>query len=286
MAGGKIAVFTGILPFAQNADGLAVILGHEVAHALLLHTARKKEAEEWTNISGASRYRSTLPYSRAMEVEADKVGLTLAVIAGYNGEEAPAVWRRMSAGGGEPPEFLSTHPSSSRRIRILQNELRTSQRIAAKVNNRQKATQFVEKTLSAGGGGGIDGLGLATLAISDEHRLVGAGEACFFLDATYFELKVSAHFDDAARLLYGGFMKWPFHLDDRFTWYPIVYGIEGGDNNGFFLCQYLGAGLDYTIVDRLFIRGTVGWRFSSAKNLNWEGIPMIPISLGVGYAFK
>jgi hypothetical protein len=292
MAGGKIVIYTGILPITQNADGLAAVMGHEVAHALLGHTTRKKQAEEfaeiWANIGLGSKHSTELPYSRAMEVEADKVGLTLMVIAGYNGEEAAAVWRRWSALGGETAEFLSTHPSDSRRIRILQNELRASQRIAARVNNGQKAVQFVEKTLSVGGGtaGGILTAGNSGADnLSDALFQNIASGANFFIDASYFELKAEALFGGGTKLLYGGYVKWPFHLNDIFTWYPS-YGIEMADNNGPFLCQNLSIGLDYTIKDRLFLRGVIGYRLSGAKNNNWEGISIIPVSISAGYALK
>lgn len=146
MPGGKIAFYTGILPIAQNETGVAAIMGHEVAHALANHgqqrmssgmlqqaggvavaVATGNESAEnramWMQAYGlGSSVGLALPFSRGHETEADKIGLYLMSIAGYNPDEAAELWKRMKAnsGGQAPPEFLSTHPSNDSRIQNLQ----------------------------------------------------------------------------------------------------------------------------------------------------------------------
>lgn len=143
MPGGKIVVYTGILPITQNETGLAVVLGHEIAHALANHGQQRMSAgmiqqlgavvgnvalndEQSRQIFNQAYGVGTtvggmLPFSRAHETEADHIGLILMAIAGYNPEAAPALWERMKAnsGGQAPPEFLSTHPSNDTRIQNL-----------------------------------------------------------------------------------------------------------------------------------------------------------------------
>ncbi len=145
MPGGKIAFYTGILPIAQSETGIAIIMGHEVAHALANHGQQRMSAayiqqglavagnvalandEQALNIFNqsygvGSQLLGTLPFSRSHETEADKIGLILAAIAGYNPDEAAELWKRMKAnsGGEAPPEFMSTHPSNDSRIQNLQ----------------------------------------------------------------------------------------------------------------------------------------------------------------------
>ena len=151
-AGGKICVYTGILPFTQDKHGLAFILGHELSHALLNHTQQRKSAADLqkaadtalsvglavatnqtddasvANFAGFSNMATTflgvLPFSRKHETEADKIGLTLMLIAGYDGNEAVKVWERfLSAMGSSGFEFLSTHPSHEHRIRNIQDSM-------------------------------------------------------------------------------------------------------------------------------------------------------------------
>jgi predicted Zn-dependent protease len=144
LPGGKIAVYTGIVPVAQNADGLAVVMGHEIAHALLRHggerMAQQKLVQLGTMAAGMSvsdmdpqqqqmvmaalgagaQYGMLLPFSRSHESEADHVGLLLAAAACYNPEEAPKLWERMGAlAKQKPPEFMSTHPADATRITQL-----------------------------------------------------------------------------------------------------------------------------------------------------------------------
>lgn len=141
MPGGKIVFYTGILPIADGEAGVAAIMGHEVAHALANHgqqrmsagqlqalgavagnLALSKDPEKQNIFNQAYGIGSTvgvmLPFSRNHESEADRIGLTLMAIAGYDPIEAADLWRRMkaNAGGQAPPEFLSTHPSSDTRI--------------------------------------------------------------------------------------------------------------------------------------------------------------------------
>jgi len=147
MPGGKIVVYTGILPVTKTEAALAVVLGHEISHALLNHGQQRMSvdlleqigalgvslgaaavglsSEAQSGIMAAygigTQYGATLPFSRSNESEADHYGLILMSIAGYNPDEAVPFWERMaSMGGGGTPEFLSTHPSDATRIKQLQ----------------------------------------------------------------------------------------------------------------------------------------------------------------------
>lgn len=145
MPGGKIVVYTGILPITQTEEGLAVVLGHEIAHALLNHGQQRmsagvlqdlgatgislmmgnqspeSQALAMTAYGAGSSIFGTMPFSRNHESEADHYGLILMAIAGYNPDEAIPFWERMAElGGGGTPEFLSTHPSDETRIKQLQ----------------------------------------------------------------------------------------------------------------------------------------------------------------------
>jgi predicted Zn-dependent protease len=145
MPGGKIVVYTGILPITQNEAALAAVMGHEVSHALLQHGNQRmsqgllqqlggvalsvavanKPAETQNLFMGAYGVGTTvgvlLPFSRKHELEADRYGLIWTAMAGYNPQEAIGLWERMEkAGNGQkPPEFISTHPSEGRRIEKL-----------------------------------------------------------------------------------------------------------------------------------------------------------------------
>ncbi|MFD2697216.1 M48 family metallopeptidase [Mesonia sediminis] len=147
MPGGKIVVYTGILPITKSEAGLAVVMGHEVAHALANHGQQRMSASQLQQLgavatavgsqaAGVSEENAALlnqaygigtqvglmlPYSRSHETEADKIGLTLMAVAGYDPHEAADLWRRMKAQGGQaPPEILSTHPSNDTRINNLE----------------------------------------------------------------------------------------------------------------------------------------------------------------------
>jgi predicted Zn-dependent protease len=142
MPGGKVVVYTGILPVTQDETGLAVVMGHEIAHAIAEHgnermsqqllqqvgavglmVAMKDEPAEtqalWLSVYGVGTTVGViLPYSRTQESEADHLGLIFMAMAGYDPYQAPEFWKRMAASkqGGQPPEFLSTHPSDQTRI--------------------------------------------------------------------------------------------------------------------------------------------------------------------------
>ena len=144
MPGGKIVVYTGILPVANGEAGLAAIMGHEVSHALANHGQQRMSAgilQQAGAVAGnvaiedqrslnifnqaygvGTNVLGILPFSRSNETEADEIGLYLMAIAGYNPMEAADLWRRMKAqsGGQSPPEFLSTHPSNDSRIRHIE----------------------------------------------------------------------------------------------------------------------------------------------------------------------
>ena len=149
LPGGKIVVYTGILPVAQSEAGLAVVMGHEIAHATNHHGAERVLQEKTSNtlltganfslsgtdpnqhrqimglIGAGARVGFLLPFSRDHESEADSVGLKYMARAGYDPREAVAFWQRMSAqaGSGAPPQFLSTHPAHETRIARLKQEL-------------------------------------------------------------------------------------------------------------------------------------------------------------------
>lgn len=146
MPGGKVAFYTGILPFTKDEAGIAVVMGHEIAHAIAGHGAERvshqmgrqgvgillsafsSESDYYEAIMQVygigSEVLGVLPYSRLHESEADRLGLIFMAMAGYDPAEAVAFWGRMAASGGQkPPEFLSTHPSDERRIQEIQEHL-------------------------------------------------------------------------------------------------------------------------------------------------------------------
>lgn len=157
MPGGKIVFYTGILPITKDEAGMACVMGHEVAHALLNHGQQRMSAgmlqqlgagavgaavgnksaqtqQLWMTAYGATtQYAGMLPFSRNHESEADEIGLKLMAIAGYNPEVSVAFWQRMSqTGGNAPAEFMSTHPSHDTRIANLTNWIPQAKAEAAK----------------------------------------------------------------------------------------------------------------------------------------------------------
>ena len=156
MPGGKIVVYTGILPITKNEAGLAAVMGHEVAHALANHGQQRMSAayvQQGVAIAGNVAIKDEqsrnafnqyygvgtevglmLPFSRSHETEADKIGLYLMAIAGYNPDEAAELWKRMSAASGpsSTPEMLSTHPSNDSRIANLTSLAPEARKEAAK----------------------------------------------------------------------------------------------------------------------------------------------------------
>jgi metalloendopeptidase OMA1, mitochondrial len=149
LPGGKIVVYTGILPITQNDAALATVLGHEVAHATAEHAAERIEREHLTRIAAAiiaggvaftpAQYvrvvallgaADSLPFSRSQESEADHIGLVYMAEAGYQPRKAVAFWQRMqqASKGKEPPEFASDHPSDAHRIERIQQWLPEAER--------------------------------------------------------------------------------------------------------------------------------------------------------------
>ncbi|HEY0661501.1 MAG TPA: M48 family metallopeptidase [Lysobacter sp.] len=147
LPGGKMAVYTGLIPIAQNQDAMAVVMGHEIAHALLRHGSQRMAQQKLVQVGqmaagvalggmdpsqqqavmaalgAGAQYGFILPYGRSHETQADQVGLMLAAAACFNPREAIPLWERMSelGGGARPPEFASTHPDPANRIQTLQS---------------------------------------------------------------------------------------------------------------------------------------------------------------------
>lgn len=143
MPGGKVAFYTGILPYTANETGLAVVMGHEIAHAIADHGRERMSQEllkqyggstlaqvfETNAVAGSELFLEaygagsslvTLKYSRDHEKEADKLGVIFMALAGYDPNETVEFWERMAADkGAEPLEFFSTHPNSSTRIQLI-----------------------------------------------------------------------------------------------------------------------------------------------------------------------
>lgn len=150
MPGGKVAVYSGILPVTKDDAGLATVMGHEIAHAIAQHSSERASkaavAEGVGSLVGAATGNKSeitknvinqvygigaqgfylLPNSRTQELEADHLGLIFMSMAGYNPSSAVGFWQRMAAvssGGSKPPEFLSTHPADGTRIAQIQKDL-------------------------------------------------------------------------------------------------------------------------------------------------------------------
>ncbi|MDL2321977.1 M48 family metallopeptidase [Desulfosarcina sp. OttesenSCG-928-B08] len=143
MPGGKVAVFTGILPYTKDENGLAVVMSHEVAHAVARHSNERVSQNMVADLGGqllgltvsdqssslaqglqkayavGGQVGVLLPFSRKHESEADELGLYFMSMAGYDPRKAPEFWERMSQGGSSVPEFFSTHPSDQTRINNL-----------------------------------------------------------------------------------------------------------------------------------------------------------------------
>lgn len=143
MPGGKVAFYTGILPITQNETGIAVVMGHEIAHAIASHANERMSTglvmnfgvaaistavgqnptltqEIFLQSVGIGSELKMLQFSRKHELEADRMGLIFMAMSGYDPREAPVFWERMSKASGQvPPEFLSTHPGPDRRTERL-----------------------------------------------------------------------------------------------------------------------------------------------------------------------
>jgi predicted Zn-dependent protease len=145
LPGGKVAVYTGLLAYAENEAGLAAVVGHEIAHAIARHGGERMSLQQAQQVFGGAvqaaltaadasptatnttmllfgagaQFGAILPYSRAHELEADRLGLEYMARAGYDPQEAVAFWRRFATLGGGGPSFLSTHPASDDRAAAL-----------------------------------------------------------------------------------------------------------------------------------------------------------------------
>lgn len=148
LPGGKVVVYDGILPYTQNETGLAVVLGHEIAHAVAKHSNERISQQMLVQTGGSildalvgtqssatqsvvasvyglgANYGVMLPFSRKQEYEADKLGLIFMAMAGYDPQEAVSFWSRMSSKtGSSTPEFMSTHPADANRIAYIKSVL-------------------------------------------------------------------------------------------------------------------------------------------------------------------
>jgi predicted Zn-dependent protease len=159
MPGGKVVFYTGIMPICANDNGVAAVMGHEVAHAFAKHGQERmsqgkmqqigglavalgtsnedpKTQQIWNTAFGVTTGLGVLKFSRVHEQEADRLGLVFMIMAGYDGAEAAEVWVRMTekSNGKSQPEILSTHPSNASRIQDLKAYLPTARMYAAKYN--------------------------------------------------------------------------------------------------------------------------------------------------------
>jgi len=158
LPGGKMAVYTGLVPVTQNEDAMAVVMGHEIAHALLRHGSQRIAQQKLVQVGqlaagvaignldpqqqqmvmaalgAGAQYGLILPYGRNHETQADEVGLMLAAAACYDPREAIPLWQRMAEldGGQRPPEFASTHPDPANRLQRLQELMPKAEQVRAK----------------------------------------------------------------------------------------------------------------------------------------------------------
>jgi predicted Zn-dependent protease len=161
MPGGKVVFYTGIMPICANNNGVAAVMGHEVAHAFAKHgqermtnsygqqiggllvalgtSTKSTESQQiWNTAFGITSGLGMLKFSRIHEQEADRLGLIFMIMAGYEGTEASEVWVRMNqkSEGSSQPEILSTHPSNESRIEDLRSYLPTAKKYAAEFNTK------------------------------------------------------------------------------------------------------------------------------------------------------
>ncbi len=148
MPGGKVVIYSGLLPVTQTEEALAVVVGHEIAHVIAQHSSERLSQQLALQYGGAiaggllgnsqvaqqlgqtvfglgAQYGVMMPYARKQEYEADEIGLIVMAMAGYNPQTAVPFWTRMaqSGGGAQVPEFLSTHPTDSKRIANIEKIL-------------------------------------------------------------------------------------------------------------------------------------------------------------------
>ena len=179
LPGGKVAIYEGILPVCKSEAGLAVVMSHEIGHALARHGGERMnhqavvsgvgsvgkilmnnteaiDAQKQEMLLGAygavSKYGVVLPYSRKHESEADAIGLKLMAEAGYDPSEAPLFWERFGGDGGpKPPAFFSTHPSDARRAADLREQLPESLAIYKQAAQQYGLGEDVPEIRLAGG---------------------------------------------------------------------------------------------------------------------------------------
>jgi predicted Zn-dependent protease len=170
LPGGKVAVYTGILPVCENEAGLAVVMSHEIAHAIARHGGERmtyqtaqnagkslvgyvmqnqeeqKQKMVLTAYGAASEYGVILPYSRKHEMEADEIGIMLMAEAGYDPSEAPVFWERFSSAkaGAAPMEFMSTHPSDASRAAALRELLPDAMKLFEAADNKVGLGEVVQ----------------------------------------------------------------------------------------------------------------------------------------------
>ncbi len=170
LPGGKVAVYTGILPVCENEAGLAVVMSHEIAHAIARHGGERmtfqtaqnagkslvgyvmqnqeeqKQKMVLTAYGAASEYGVILPYSRKHEMEADQIGIMLMAEAGYDPSEAPVFWERFSSAkaGAAPMEFMSTHPSDASRAAALRELLPDAMKLFQAADNKVGLGEVVQ----------------------------------------------------------------------------------------------------------------------------------------------
>lgn len=170
LPGGKVAVYTGILPVCENEAGLAVVMSHEIAHAIARHGGERmtfqtaqnagkslvgyvmqnqeeqKQKMVLTAYGAASEYGVILPYSRKHEMEADQIGIMLMAEAGYDPSEAPVFWERFSSAkaGAAPMEFMSTHPSDASRAAALRELLPDAMKLFEAADNKVGLGEVVQ----------------------------------------------------------------------------------------------------------------------------------------------
>ena len=179
LPGGKVAVYTGILPICQNEAGLAVVMSHEIGHAIARHGGERmthqmvqnkvkdgvaflmRDRKETTQkivltaYGAGAQYGAILPYSRKHELEADHIGIMMMARAGYDPSEAPEFWERFAGqkDGAAPMEFLSTHPSDAHRSAALREVLTEAMRIyesaAEKIGTGQSLEDVIEAKAEA-----------------------------------------------------------------------------------------------------------------------------------------
>ncbi|PID94048.1 MAG: peptidase M48 [Bacteroidetes bacterium] len=172
MPGGKVVFYTGIMPICKDDGGIAVVMGHEIAHALARHGNERMSQQLALQLGGMSLSMAlqekpemtqqifltsygigstlgSLAYSRKHEYEADKIGMILMAKAGYDPSLAVSFWERMAAAGSgtNVPELLSSHPSDRKRIEAIKSHLPEAMRYYKKGNNRPKGASRKRKTV-------------------------------------------------------------------------------------------------------------------------------------------